>query len=157
MRVLVLPTVWTVLFDIFVWLCLHVAVSLWATRRPAAKFSVENPLYRPKKWERESPIYRLLGVHGWKSRLPDAAPWFSGVPKSHIPGRGRAALSLFLIETCRGELAHWLVFLCGPLFFLWNKPWVGAIMLAYGFFANIPCIIAQRYNRARLWRILDKG
>ena len=155
MRFLVLSTFSTVLLDIVAWLFFHLAVSYWVTRRPAEKFSCLNGWYRPRSFEKETRLYRILRVHDWKSNLPDAAPWFAGPPKSKLPGRHKVALSLFLTETCRGELAHWLTFLCGPLFFLWNKPWVGAVMMFYAGLINFPCILVQRYNRLRLWRILN--
>lgn len=157
MRILVLPTLWTVLLDIGIWLIVHLTVSWWVTHRPAARFSVDQGWYKPRQWEMGGRVYRWFGVHVWKAWLPDAAPWFGGVAKAELPGRDRAALSSFIIETCRGELAHWLPFGCGPFFFLWNKPWVGTLMLGYAFLANIPCILVQRYNRARLRRILKKS
>jgi hypothetical protein len=48
----------------------------------------------------------------------------------------------------------WWVWLCGWLFFLWNPPWAGWVMVVYATFANFPRIIAQRYNRIRLRRCL---
>ncbi|MBK8650664.1 MAG: hypothetical protein IPN23_02960 [Elusimicrobia bacterium] len=53
------------------------------------------------------------------------------------------------------ELAHWLAMTAAP-FFLWNRPWVGGLMAAYALAGNLPCVIAQRYNRARLARLLGK-
>ena len=41
-----------------------------------------------------------------------------------------------------------------PLFFLWNRPWVGGLMVAYGILGNLPCILVQRYNRLRLTRLI---
>jgi glycosyl-4,4'-diaponeurosporenoate acyltransferase len=62
-------------------------------------------------------------------------------------------LDSFIRETCRAELTHWIVFLFGPLFLMWNLWWVGIIMIVYATLANIPCVITQRYNRIRLQRI----
>jgi glycosyl-4,4'-diaponeurosporenoate acyltransferase len=157
MRILVLPTLWTVLLDIVIWLIVHLAVSWWVTHRPAARFSADQAWYKPRKWEIDGRIYRWFQIRLWKSWLLDGAPWFDGVAKAELRSKDLAALSLFVIETCRGELAHWLPFGCGPFFFLWNKPWVGGLMLVYACLANVPCILVQRYNRARLWRILKKS
>ena len=61
---------------------------------------------------------------------------------------------LFIKETCRAELFHWLVFALAPLFYLWNEWRVATLMIPYALLANVPCIIAQRYNRPRLTRML---
>ncbi len=52
---------------------------------------------------------------------------------------------------------HWAVFAAAFLFFAWNPPWAGAVMVFYGLAANLPCIIALRYNRIRLLRIAARG
>ncbi len=63
-------------------------------------------------------------------------------------------LEQFLRETRRAEVAHWLMLLCVPLFFLWNPPWARLVMVAYALAANLPCILAQRYNRIVLYRVV---
>jgi len=80
-----------------------------------------------------------------------------GFPKKRLRERSPEFLAAFARETCRAELAHWLVILGGPLFFLWNRPGVGALMVAYALAENLPLIIAQRYNRARLLRVLGRS
>ncbi|MCM3126981.1 glycosyltransferase [Paenibacillus provencensis] len=42
-----------------------------------------------------------------------------------------------------------------PLFFLWNTPIVG-MMILYALAANLPCIFSLRYNRARILCLLDR-
>ena len=61
----------------------------------------------------------------------------------------------FVMETCRAELTHWIVFLFASIFFIWNLWWIGIIMVAYAITVNMPCIITQRYNRIRLRRVLE--
>ena len=39
-------------------------------------------------------------------------------------------------------------------FFLWNPCWADLVMVAYALAANLPCILAQRYNRSRFQRLL---
>lgn len=39
-----------------------------------------------------------------------------------------------------------------PLFFLWNPWWADLVIVAYAIAANVPCIVAQRYNRVRFQR-----
>ncbi|MDH4268926.1 MAG: glycosyl-4,4'-diaponeurosporenoate acyltransferase, partial [Dehalococcoidia bacterium] len=84
---------------------------------------------------------------------PDGAAVFkSGFRKKHLKNQDALYLQRFIIETCRAELAHWVIFVFSFLFFIWNAWWIGMIMVAYALIVNIPCIIAQRYNRARLKR-----
>jgi glycosyl-4,4'-diaponeurosporenoate acyltransferase len=103
-------------------------------------------------WEREGKIYqKWFRVRQWKDRLPDGAAWFEGgVGKKHLPGRRADALSAFAREAWRGELCHWLVIAMTPVFFLWNPWWADVVMVMYALAANLPCVIAQRYNRARI-------
>jgi hypothetical protein len=65
-------------------------------------------------------------------------------------------LHRFIRETWRGELCHWCALGCAPVFFLWNPWWADLIMVGYGLLANLPCILAQRYNRLRLQRLLSR-
>ncbi|MCF7734052.1 MAG: hypothetical protein K9N23_20380 [Akkermansiaceae bacterium] len=39
----------------------------------------------------------------------------------------------------------------------WNSWWADAVMAAYAIAANLPCILAQRYNRLRLRRLLARS
>jgi glycosyl-4,4'-diaponeurosporenoate acyltransferase len=39
---------------------------------------------------------------------------------------------------------------------LWNPWWLGLAMVGYALAANLPCLLTQRYNRARLMRMLAR-
>jgi len=43
-----------------------------------------------------------------------------------------------------------------PIFFLWNPWWADLIIVIYAVAANVPCILAQRYNRLRFHRLLAR-
>ena len=62
----------------------------------------------------------------------------------------------FLIEVNRAELSHWLQMLPAPIFFLFNLPIIGYFMIVYAVLFNLPFIIAQRYNRPKILRIINK-
>lgn len=51
---------------------------------------------------------------------------------------------------------HWLGILPFWVFGLFAPPGVIWIMLAYALIVNLPCIIAQRYNRPRVYALLKK-
>ena len=106
---------------------------------------------RAHHWFYES----LLHIRAWKSLLPDAGGWFvGGFAKQELKSRQPDYLRQFLEETCRGEWSHFIVMIFAPLFFLFNPPWAGWVMLAYGLLANLPCILVQRYNRRRLAAVI---
>jgi glycosyl-4,4'-diaponeurosporenoate acyltransferase len=137
------------------WPLIHLAVAAFALRLPTHHFAQDCWITAPRRWEREGRLYRdWLGIRRWKSLLPDGAPWFGGFAKKRIHSRDPSYLGQFLLETRRAELAHWCMLLCLPLFFLWNPPWACFVMTAYALTANLPCILAQRYNRLTLLRLL---
>ena len=80
-----------------------------------------------------------------------------GFPKKRLAGKGNAYFLAFARETCRAEATHWVIMLFAPLFFLWNPVGVGFFMILYALAENIPLIMAQRYNRYRLRRVVKEG
>ena len=145
-------------------LLIDVAVlALWGTgvgyafhRMPASWFSDDRAVTRLRSWERDGRVWDdLVAVRRWKGRLPDAGGLFSsGFPKKQMSARDSDYLRRFVAETRRAELVHLVVLAIGPVFFLWNPLWLAAVMVVYGVLANVPFIIIQRYNRARLLRVL---
>ena len=100
---------------------------------------------------------RVFAIKRWKDWLPDAARWFTGgFAKGELTDKGVEYWQRFRRETWRGELCHWCAIVCAPVFFLWNPWWGDLIIVAYAIAANVPCILAQRYNRARILRLLAR-
>ncbi len=66
-------------------------------------------------------------------------------------------LDRLVVETRRAEVVHWLV--PAPIVVMpaWNPAWVIGVMAAYAVAANAPCVIVQRYNRARLQSVLARS
>jgi glycosyl-4,4'-diaponeurosporenoate acyltransferase len=106
--------------------------------------------------ERDGRSYeRILRIKAWKDALPEAGSVFrGGMSKAHLPGHDRESLGRFAAETRRAERTHWAILALAPAFFAWNPWWLATAMLGYGVAANVPCLLVQRYNRARLLRIL---
>jgi glycosyl-4,4'-diaponeurosporenoate acyltransferase len=149
-----LPIAWIVVLNVVGWPVIQLGLAWLFTQFPVAWF---NPR-RTRTAEHEERFYeRCLGIKRWKDWLPDAARWFGGgFAKGSLAGRDADYLGRFIRETWRGELCHWCALGCAPLFFLWNPWWADLIMVAYAVLANLPCILAQRYNRARLHRLLAR-
>lgn len=144
--------------DAAVWVVLIVATGYAAERIPTARLRPEGVLFRLWGFERGGRFYeRVLGIKRWKGLLPDgAAVWRSGFRKKHLAERDAAYLQRFVQESCRAELVHWLMFPAWALFAFWNPPGVMAVMLVGMAVSNVPCIVTQRYNRARLERVLSR-
>lgn len=146
--------IWTA--NLVGWPIIHLAVASVALRLPAHLFENDSWVTTPRKWERGGRLYRdCLGIRTWKPLLPDGADWLGGVAKKRIYSRDTSCFGRLLLETRRAELAHWCMLFCLPLFFLWNPPWARLVMTAYAIAANLPCILAQRYNRIVLYRVLQ--
>jgi glycosyl-4,4'-diaponeurosporenoate acyltransferase len=149
-----LPWLWVAVLNVTLWPVLQLGWAWAFTRMPAEWFQAP----RPCVWEKGGGVYeRWFHVRRWKDRLPDGAAWFGGAGKKNLPGRNPAALTAFARETWRGELCHWVVIAMTPLFFLWNPLWADIVMVVYAMAANLPCVIAQRYNRARIGLLTTSG
>lgn len=149
---------WAGLVGGVVWAVVGVTTGYVTHRLSPARFNHDNWLTRLRPWEADGRIYeRRFAIRRWKGRLPEGGDVFEGgFNKRHLRSRQTDLLERFVIETRRAEMTHWVVMACGPLFFLWSPWWLGVVMVVFGVVANLPCLMAQRYNRARLLRILAR-
>jgi len=136
------------------WPLIQLAASFIMLQLPAERFARETWLTAPRHWESNGRIYRkFLRIQKWKSMLPDGARWLGGFAKGSFKQLDAAYIERFLLETRRAEWTHWCVLCCFPAFLPWNPTWARMVMVAYALAANLPCILAQRYNRIALGRI----
>jgi glycosyl-4,4'-diaponeurosporenoate acyltransferase len=157
MRLIHLSTSWTIIVDFIAWFIIHMGVVYLFIRVPSHHLDPHGWLFRSRRWEREGNIYqKAFKIKTWKPYLPDGAPFLGnrGFPKKRLQEKCQTYLRSFYSETCRAELIHWIIILFAPLFFIWNPFWVGIFMIFYALIENIPLIMAQRYNRSRLKRVL---
>jgi glycosyl-4,4'-diaponeurosporenoate acyltransferase len=147
---------WIIFLDITVWAVIHLGLSYICSLIPLNKFHPENHWYRIKNFENNGNFYTaFFKIKKWKPFVPDGAGLFKNIfPKKTLQSSGSEYLKMFMLETCRGELTHWLQILPAGIFFLWNIWWAGIIMIVYALCVNIPCILLQRYNRARLQKVI---
>ena len=143
--------VWAV--NVLGWPILHIAIGSIALRVPSHVFARDTWLTTPRHWEHDGRVYRdWLAIRKWKHLLPDAAPWMGHSAKK-LGEPNPANIAQFFIEARRAEIAHWFMLGCLPIFLIWNPPWARCVMAVYALAANLPCILAQRYNRLVLNRI----
>jgi glycosyl-4,4'-diaponeurosporenoate acyltransferase len=154
-----LPWAVALAIDVAFWIAWSLAVGFWAARRPVASLTGTGPFLRLRRFEAGGGWYeRRLHIKRWKDRLPEAGGFFGGHSKRALPpGPSRASqLELFRAETVRAETVHWLAPAPGPLLVLWNPWWLFAAMVAFAVLANVPCLVVQRYNRARIAGVLGR-
>ncbi|MEI7851367.1 MAG: hypothetical protein WCH86_06000 [Kiritimatiellales bacterium] len=153
-----LPVIPLILVNIAAWLVFHLGLATLATALPLRFFPPDGFICRVRRRENGGQIYEaFFAVRRWKGLLPEGADILGkGFKKNRLASRDPDYLHQYYRETCRSETCHWWVWFSGWLFFLWNPPWAGWVMVVYATFANFPCIITQRYNRARFRKMISE-
>lgn len=149
---------WAVVVDCIVWAVWSTGVGYVMHRRPVSAFDHDTFWTRLRPFEADGRFWeRTVRIKRWKHRLPEAGDFFDGgFDKKRLHGDDPAALERFVVETRRAEVTHWVVLAAAPAFVLWNPWWLALVMATFAVVANVPCLITQRYNRARLVRILAR-
>ena len=150
---------WTMAIDVFAWAFFHLLISFIMESVPARYFRQDTFFLQSLSWEENGELWeRLFHVKRWKHLIMDGTSIIrKGFEKKRLASNKREYLEKFLQESRRAELTHWISMLPAPIFFLWNPVWAGWIMIAYACLFNGPIIIAQRYNRPRLKKILQRN
>lgn len=151
-----LPQGQIILIDIVVWIFLHLAIGYVTSRIPIQRFNPDSPLFRPKPWEQGGEIYqKYFRVRSWKKFLFSGAAFYRDAYEiKNLKTYDLENLYLWRLESCRAEFCHIAMIPPGFLFFLWNPPSLAWMMVAYAFMNNFVPIIAQRYNRPRVTKII---
>lgn len=158
MRILYLSSFPTILLCFAVWPLLQVSAALICLRLPDRFYSPGSFLFRTHRFERDGRVWdTIFAVSRWKHLLPDGSAVLknNSFRKKKLASFSDEYLTRFLTESARGELTHWLAIFPFWVFGFFTPPEVPWMMFGYALLANIPCIIAQRYNRPRIKRILE--
>ncbi len=149
------------LSSVLFWLVASVLVGLLANRVPPQWLMGCGPLRQDRclgerrHERREEPDRDPLAIRRWKRWIPDAGGALpGGVRKATLVRRDPLALKRLVIETRRAELVHWLLLPAGLLPALWMPRTAVAVNLLFALVFNLPCLLLQRHNRARLCRCL---
>jgi len=159
MQIVFLPNILTAIICFVFWGVYQLSVSLICFFIPDQFYNPNKFIFRSHAWEKDGKVYsKIFKVQKWKKFLPDGgAVLKDGYKKKNIDNFSRANMEKFVIETCRGELSHWLAIIPFWIFGFIAPPIVILPMFIYAIGINLPCIIAQRYNRPRFRKILDKS
>jgi glycosyl-4,4'-diaponeurosporenoate acyltransferase len=131
---------------------MQVLIAMLGNKISDKHFDSNSFWLKTRNWEHGGSLYkRAFKVHKWKHLLPDGAKTHNkGFQKKKLSSYDPEYLEKFITETGRAEIFHWLQIVPFWIFGLWSPPFVVWIMLGYALAVNLPCIIAQRYNRPRL-------
>jgi glycosyl-4,4'-diaponeurosporenoate acyltransferase len=147
-----------IVVDAVAWMLIQVGAGYAVHRLPSDWLDRDHWLFRARRWEAGGGFYiRRLRIRRWKRWLPEAGAVFrGGIDKRRLGPATAERLAVYRRETRRAELGHWLAMAPAPLFVLWNPPALFVAMVLYALVVNGPCIAAQRYNRLRIERVLDR-
>ena len=159
MRIIFFSDKLTIVLCVIIWPIIQVTAALICLYLPDRFFLPDSFLFCTRNFEKEGRIYdSFFKVSRWKHLLPDGGAIFKkrGFRKKKLDSFSSEYLNRFLIESARGELTHWLAILPFLIFGFLALPQVILYMLIYALLVNMPCIIAQRYNRPRVSRLLKR-
>lgn len=158
MQIFFLSSGWTIALCFILWPIFQIASALICLKVPDKYFSPQGILFKERKWEKGGKLYeKVFKIKKWKRFLPDGgAAIKGGYKKRHLTNYSKENLERFMIETCRGELTHFIAILPFWIFGLFSPNIVILIMFIYAIIVNFPCVIAQRYNRHRIVRLFEK-
>ena len=132
------------------WLAASLLVGLLANRLPSTW--LEPPRARPACAAPQPP-----GIRIWKRWIPDAGGALpGGVRKASLVRRDPESLERLVLETRRAELVHWLLLPGGLVTALWLPAAGVGVNVVFALAFNLPCLLLQRWNRARLQRCLRR-
>lgn len=158
MQIFFFPEWLTIILFFVLWFCFQLGAGWFCFHKSDDFFMKDSFLYKIRKWERDGLFYeQWFRIKKWKKYLPDGGGFFNGgYTKRHIVDFSVENLEQYLVESRRAELTHWLGIFPFWIFGLFAPFHVVWIMLVYALVVNVPCIIAQRYNRPRIMKLLTK-
>jgi hypothetical protein len=131
-------------------------LALVAVRMPEA-------YYRPRAFEANGRVYELIGVRLFRHFVMNGDDMNTEIRRIYPGYRvigGRSEMLLFEAQTRSNERAHAFAFWAGlpPIVYAVVLGWTAfaLILVAATVVANVYPILLQRYNRARIWRILGR-
>lgn len=124
---------------------------------PKRWFRFDRFPYRSYRFERDGRMYEKIRIKSWHQKLPDMSKIFPMMmPPKKVIIWNTDHLSTMLRETCVAELIHGLLCFSGLYCAVLWEGAGGKITAVLNIIGNLPFIMAQRYNRPRLIRLLTR-
>lgn len=142
--------------DVAWWLSTSYAVGRACRRLRPESFVHLTWLLGERKFESSGRFYEVgLRIKRWKRYLPEAGDLFKGgFDKSKLLSTDIEDLEKFVVETKRAEVVHWFLLVLALVPVLFGPWFLRVAAIVYSVVANLPCLLAQRYNRPRLLRVI---
>lgn len=158
LRIFYISEVWIFILCFVLWFVFQVSAALICRKIPNRWYSSNYFLFKERRWEKGGKTYsKVFKVNKWKKFLPDgAAVVKDGYRKKNLTDYSQENLELFLVESCRAELTHLLAIIPFWVFGLFAPIEIVFYMLIYALIINMPCVIAQRFNRPRIYKLLER-
>lgn len=157
MQIMKFSPIMTVVLIFITWPIIQFIISIICLKVSDKYLYYDSKMFRLKLWEKNGEIYNtLFKVKFWKKYLPDGGAIMKGYKKKYLKDTSVDNLEKYLLESCRSELQHWLSIFPFWIFGLFAPAKVIPYMFIYALLSNIPCIAAQRYNRPRIIRLLER-
>ncbi len=100
--------------------------------------------------------YQRWGARRLKRFFPEMGAVFGGVSKNIPPDLGDpGSVQAYLVEVRRAEWVHWLSMLAWPPLLLFQPWWLACAFLVPTALVNASAEIILRYNKIRLYGLLD--
>lgn len=147
-----------VLSYFIIWPIIMVGSSYLFYKIPRSFFDPNFFIFKTRALEKNGELYEnIFLIKAWKHLLPDGSALFKdGFKKKKLQTFSLKYLEQFVYESCRAEASHIPPIFFSFIFALYNKPSIVLIMFLFGLITNLPCILAQRYNRIRIINILKR-
>lgn len=158
MQIIYLEDSITILLFMILWFVFQAGSAALCYKRKDDSYRRDSWLYKTRDWEQNGYLYeKYFKIKWWKKFLPDgAAVVKKGYRKRHLSDFSKENLEKYVLESRRAECSHWLAILPFWVFGFFAEFEVVLMMLGYALAVNLPCIIAQRYNRPRVIKLLKR-
>ena len=144
-----------IVIDIFIVVTLSVLIGATAPRWPSRWLERDRGILHLTRLDTPR-IYRRLGIHSIKDRLPELGAIFGGQSKDQLPGSEAEQLALYARELRRAEWVHWISMLTWIPLAFFNPWWLTLAFAIAVILGNVPFALIVRYNRMRVLRIVGR-
>lgn len=139
------------IYSIFVALLWHLIVFLFTKMISYTSFLPKKQNICVAQLRKKVRFYeKIFAIKSWKDKIPQYISK-DGFSKKTFERIDMKYLEEFIAETLRAEWNHYLCCVCVPFIFFANEIKIAFWLTFLVVFGNLPCIMIQRYNRARLF------